>query len=54
MRLLPRRRMLVSAGGIMLAGLAPARATEMEVAQLIRGLVGEGTLTPGRVKLDLP
>ena len=54
MIILPRRRVLIGAGGIVLAGLAPARATEAQVADLIRDLVGEGTLAAGRVKLDLP
>jgi sulfur-oxidizing protein SoxY len=54
MMLLPRRRWLIGASGIVLAGLAPARATESEVAQLIKELVGDATLTPGRVKLDIP
>ena len=49
-----RRRVLLGAGAVLLAGLAPARATEAEVAGLIRELVGGGKLTPGRVKLDLP
>ena len=49
-----RRRVLLGASGLVLAGLAPALASEAEVAELIRALVGEGTLTPGRVKLDLP
>ena len=51
---LPRRRVLIGASGIVLAGLAPARASPFEVAGLVRELVGDGTLTPGRVKLDLP
>ena len=54
MMLLPRRRVLIGASGIVLAGIAPARATEADVASLIREMVGEGTLTPGRIKLDLP
>ena len=54
MTLLPRRRVLIGASGIVLAGLAPARATEAEVAALIHAFVGEGTLQPGRVKLELP
>lgn len=49
-----RRQVLIGAGGITLAGLAPAWATQAEVDSLIRDLVGEGTLTPGRVQLDLP
>lgn len=54
MMLLPRRRMLIGASGIVFAGLAPARATEAEVAALIKELAGEGTLREGRVKLDIP
>lgn len=54
MMLLPRRRVLIGASVMVLAGMAPARATEEQVAALIRELVGEGKLTPGRVKLDLP
>ena len=49
-----RRRMILGASGLVLAGLAPAWATETEVAALIRDLVGEGTLAPGHLKLDLP
>lgn len=51
---MPRRRVLIGASGILLAGVAPSRATPAEVAALIREIVGEGTLAPGRVKLDLP
>ena len=55
MMLLPRRRiMMIGASGLLLAGLAPARATEDQVAVLIEKLVGAAKLTPGRVKLDLP
>ncbi len=49
-----RRRVLIGASGIVLAGVGPARATPADVAALIRALVGEGTLAPGRVKLDIP
>lgn len=52
--LLPRRLVLIGASGILLAGMTAARATEAEVAALIKQLVGEGTLTPGRIKLDIP
>jgi len=52
--MLPRRRVLIGASGILLAGLAPARATEAEVADLVKQLVGDGTLTQGRIKLDIP
>lgn len=54
MMLLSRRRVLIGASGIVLSGTAPARATQAEVAALIKDLVGEGTLQPGRVKLDIP
>lgn len=54
MMLLPRRRVLLGASGIVLAGIAPVRATEAEVASLVRGFVGAGTLGPGRVTLELP
>lgn len=49
-----RRRVLLGASGLVLAGVAPAWATEPEVAALIRALVGEGTLEAGHLKLDLP
>ena len=52
--MIARRRVLIGASGLVLAGVAPARATPAEVAALIRELVGEGSLAPGRVKLDLP
>ena len=51
---LARRRVLIGASGILLAGHSPARATDAEVADLVRQLVGEGQLTPGRIKLDIP
>lgn len=54
MILLPRRRVLLGASGVLFAGLAPARATEEQVAGLIRDLVGDAKFAPGRVKLDLP
>lgn len=52
-----RRRVLrLAAGAAAAVALAPlpARATPEEVQALIRGLVGEGSVTKGRVKLDLP
>lgn len=49
-----RRRVLLGASGLVLMGLRPAWATEAEAEALIRALVGEGTLAPGHVKLDLP
>lgn len=51
---LPRRRVLIGASGILLAGVTRARAVPDEVAALIRELVGEGSLAKGRLKLDLP
>jgi sulfur-oxidizing protein SoxY len=56
---LTRRRFLLAgtatAGAVLLpAGWAPTRATEAEVAALIKDLAGEGGVKPGRVKLDLP
>lgn len=52
-----RRRFLVVAGTglvVPLASIHPVRATPVEVAALITQLVGEGELSDGRVKLDLP
>jgi len=54
-----RRRFLVIGAGaaglaIVPAPWAPARATEAEVAALIKELAGEGGVKAGRVKLDLP
>jgi sulfur-oxidizing protein SoxY len=52
-----RRRFLVVAGTglvVPLASIRPVRATPVEVATLITQLVGEGELSDGRVKLDLP
>ncbi len=51
---LPRRLVLIGASGSLFAGSAPARATEAEVAELIKQLAGDGTLKPGRIKLDIP
>jgi len=51
---LARRRLLIGAAGIVLAGRAPAHATETEVAALIRALTGGAPLLPGGVVLDLP
>jgi sulfur-oxidizing protein SoxY len=53
--LLTRRRILLAASGIGLASFAAsARATEAEMAEAIRDLIGEALLTPGKVKLELP
>lgn len=54
MIVLPRRRVLIGASGILLAGTTHARALPEQVAALIRDLVDDGTLAKGRVKLDLP
>ena len=54
MIVIPRRRVLIGASGILLAGTTRARALPEEVAALIHDLVGDGTLAKGRVKLDLP
>lgn len=51
---LPRRRVLIGASGILLAGATRARALPEDVATLIHELVGDGSLQKGRVKLDLP
>lgn len=51
---LPRRRVLIGASGILLAGSTRARALPEDVAALIHELVGDGSLQKGRVKLDLP
>jgi sulfur-oxidizing protein SoxY len=53
MMTLPRRHLLLLTAGALLAP-RPAGATETEVASLIRDLVGDATLTQGRVKLDIP
>ena len=50
-----RRRILLAATGIGLAAFAPAAgATEAEMAEAIRDLIGEAPLAPGKVKLELP
>lgn len=54
MMLLPRRRVIIGATGVFLTGLGPALATEAEVAAMVRALVGDGVLTPGRVTIDMP
>jgi sulfur-oxidizing protein SoxY len=51
---LARRQLLQVAAGVALLSPLPARATEGEVAALIKELVGDGTLQQGRVKLDIP
>jgi len=52
--ILPRRQILLAAAGTALLAPLPAGATETEVAALIRDLVGDAKLNPGRVKLDIP
>ena len=54
MIVLSRRRVLIGASGLLLAGTTRARAVPEEVAALIRELVSDGSLQKGRVKLDLP
>jgi sulfur-oxidizing protein SoxY len=50
-----RRRVLLIAAGLGLSSLArPAGATTMAMDEAIRALVGEATVTPGKVKLELP
>jgi sulfur-oxidizing protein SoxY len=50
-----RRRILVAAAGMGLAPfLTPAAATEAAMEDAIRGLIGEATVEPGKVKLELP
>jgi sulfur-oxidizing protein SoxY len=56
------RREFLRAAGSVAAGLGlgstvsatPARATPAEMEEAIRKVVGSATITPGRVKLDLP
>jgi len=54
---LPRRHFLVAASAAGLLAALPdhaARATEAQVAALIKDLVGDNALRQGRVKLDIP
>jgi sulfur-oxidizing protein SoxY len=54
---LPRRQVLLAASAAGLLAALPAneaRATEAQVAELIKQLVGDGKLQQGRVKLDIP
>jgi sulfur-oxidizing protein SoxY len=52
---LTRRRVLLVAAGLGLSSVArPAGATTMAMDEAIRALVGEVTVTPGKVKLELP
>jgi sulfur-oxidizing protein SoxY len=54
---LPRRQVLLAASAAGLLAALPAneaRATEAQVAELIKDLVGDGELRQGRVKLDIP
>lgn len=54
----PSRREFLRAAGSVAAslgfGYAPARATPAEMQEAIRKVVGAATVTPGKVKLDLP
>jgi sulfur-oxidizing protein SoxY len=54
MMLVARRRLLLTGAGFVLLPGASARATPVQVADLIKAFVGDGTLQTGRVKLDLP
>ncbi len=50
-----RRRILLIATGIGLLSVArPAGATEENMAEAIRELIGEAPVAPGKVKLELP
>jgi sulfur-oxidizing protein SoxY len=54
---LPRRQVLFAASAAGLLAALPAneaRATEAQVAELIKALVGDGELRQGKVKLDIP
>jgi sulfur-oxidizing protein SoxY len=54
---LPRRHFLLAASVVGLLAALPAHeacATEAQVAELIKLLVGHGELREGRVKLDIP
>jgi sulfur-oxidizing protein SoxY len=54
---LPRRQILLAASAAGLFKALPAneaRATEAQVAELIKELVGDGELRQGRVRLDIP
>jgi sulfur-oxidizing protein SoxY len=58
----PSRREFLRAAGSVAAGLGlgsvvtvtPARATPAEMQEAIRKVVGSATVTPGKVKLDVP
>jgi sulfur-oxidizing protein SoxY len=50
-----RRQFLAAAGGIGLAlTVRPAKATPASMKQAIRQIIGEATVKPGKIKLDLP
>ena len=52
-----RRRFLTLGGGLGLAAfvrIEPAGATPVEMQEAVRKVLGAATVTPGRVKLDLP
>ncbi len=48
------KRRLLLAGSAALLAIRPAQATPVQVAALIRDLVGGAPLTQGNMKLDLP
>ena len=56
-----RRQLLLAAGSIMAGGMVgsvlvvrPAGATPASMAAALREVIGEATVQPGKVKLDLP
>jgi sulfur-oxidizing protein SoxY len=50
-----RRQFLAAARGIGLAlTVRPAKATPASMKQAIRQIIGEATVKPGKIKLDLP
>jgi sulfur-oxidizing protein SoxY len=50
-----RRQFLAAAAGIGLAlTVRPAKATPASMKQAIRQIIGEATVKPGKIKLDLP
>jgi len=54
LRLGRRRALRALAGGACLLIVRPARATPEELARVLRDLFGERSITPGRVKLEVP
>jgi sulfur-oxidizing protein SoxY len=50
-----RRQFLAAAGGVgLVLAMRPAEATPASMKQAIRQIVGEATVKPGKIKLDLP